>query len=54
MIKSAIQVNTLHYIEVVQKPDFWGRPTLKPNPERAVEIPEQIILVQNLTAGLVR
>ena len=25
---------------------------MKPNPERAVEIPEQIILVQNFTADL--
>jgi hypothetical protein len=31
--------------QVVQKPAFWGRPILKLNPERAVEIPEQIILV---------
>ncbi len=38
--------------QVVQKPAFWGRPILKLNPERAVEIPEQIILVQNFTADL--
>ncbi len=31
---------------------FWGRSVLKLNPERAVEIPEQIILVQNFTADL--
>jgi len=38
--------------QVVQKPAFWGRPILKLNPERAVEIPEQFILVQNFTADL--
>ena len=31
---------------------FWGRSVLKLNPERAVEIPEKIILVQNFTADL--
>ena len=31
---------------------FWGRSVLKLNPERAVEIREQIIIVQNFTADL--
>ena len=41
-------------IGLPQKPAFWRRPILKPHPERVIKIPEQIILVRNLTAGSVR
>ena len=45
--KQSMSVNKRSPTQVVR---FWGRSLMKLNPERAVEIPEQIILVQNFTA----
>jgi hypothetical protein len=39
-VASPLAFNKRSPSQVVQKPAFWGRPILKLNPERAVEIPE--------------
>jgi hypothetical protein len=39
-------------ISPTQAVQFWGRSMLKLNPEIVLQIPEQIILVQNFTAVL--
>ncbi len=50
--KNKLYIHLLNKRSPTQVVRFWGRSVMKRNPERAVQIPEQIILVQNFTADL--